>query len=459
MAFFMESIKQHIEQALAAIPNHSEKIFLLAVSGGVDSMVLMHVFNSLGLKYKVAHCNFNLRGEDSIGDEKLVRTEAAKFNVDFFCESFDVESYKKEQKCSTQMAARDLRYNWFEGLLKEHKFHYLVTAHHLNDNIETVLLNLTRGTGIKGVTGMELLSKNVLRPMLSVSKKSILDYSSVNNVEFRNDVSNASNDYSRNKIRNLVIPLLEELNPGLDQTMANNIANLNVVNDVYQSAIEKELSNGMISTKNELYFVDIPKLKQLKNTKNTLFEWLFRFGFNYSIVSQLYTSVIQGNGTGKQFISDSNKILIDRDRLVMSPINFIDSDSVYINKLDKNVTYPIELSLNHLPKESVDIKKESNFAYLDEGKLIYPLELRKWRNGDVFQPFGMVGKKKVSDYLIDNKVSQFDKEKTFVLLSNNEIVWLVGHRSSEKYKISSSAKTILTIKLDEGNGKYDNKKD
>ncbi len=453
----MESIKEHIKQTLASLPDYKEKVYLLAVSGGVDSMVLMHIFNSLGLHFKVAHCNFNLRGADSVEDEMLVRAQSEKFGVDFYCESFDVGGYKKKQKCSTQMAARDLRYNWFQELLLEHKFHYLVTAHHLNDNIETILLNLTRGTGIKGISGMELLTKNILRPMLSVSKKSILKYSADNKVTFRNDVSNASNDYSRNKIRNMVIPLLEELNPGLDHTMATNIANLKVVNDVYQTSIEKELSKDIISTKGELFFMDIPKLLQLPNSKNTLFEWLNRFGFNFSIVGQLYTTVVEENNTGKQFFSDSHILLINRGKLIISPIKSLSSDSVFINKLDKNVTYPVILALNSISKEEIDIKKDSNFAYLDEEKLTFPLEIRKWKNGDVFQPFGMKGKKKVSDYLIDNKVSQFDKEKTFVLLSNNEIIWLVGHRSSEKYKISSSTISVLTLKLEEENGNYDHK--
>ena len=440
-----------ITLSLSQIENYKNKKFLLAISGGVDSMVLLYFFSELGLNFSVAHCNFKLREIEADKDQNFVKQIAEEQRVKFHTIDFDTLNYKKDNKLSTQMAARDLRYNWFDELRKENAYNFIVTAHHLDDNVETVLLNLTRGTGIDGITGMKIISNFIFRPMLKISKQEIREFAKENKVRYREDQSNASNDYKRNKIRNQIIPLFQEMNPSFSQTMGQNINHFDSINTIYTKAVEKQLSDFVVKTKGDSFFVNIDKIK---DETQILFEFLKRFNFNYSQVLQLNSALLGLISVGKYFYSSSHKLLIDRTELIISPNLEIENLTYLINNNDKNVTYPIKLSLNEVSKEEFELKLESSHAFLDAKKIVYPLELRRWKDGDSFRPFGMVGKKKVSDFLIDKKLSRIEKENTFVLVSKAEIIWLVGHRISNDYKITSTTNRVLNIILQKENGKY-----
>ena len=407
-------------------------------------MVLLCLFSELRLNFSVAHCNFKLREREANKDQDFVKQSAIDKKVQFYTIDFDTLDYKKENKLSTQMAARELRYNWFDKINKEHGYNYIVTAHHLDDNVETMLLNLTRGTGINGIVGMKSVSNFIFRPLLKILKQEIREFADKNKVEFREDQSNESNDYKRNKIRNQIIPLFQEMNPSFTETMGQNIEHFDSVHSIYNKFIEKQLSDFRIKKKGEYFFVDIEKIN---NKTQILYEFLKRFNYNYSQVVQLNSSIIAMKGTGKYFYSSSHKLLIDRKQLILSPNLNSDEVTVAINKTDKFVTYPIKITFNEVPKEEFELKLDSSQAFLDADKLRYPMHLRVWKKGDSFIPFGMVGKKKISDYLIDKKTSRIEKEKTYVLVSNDEIVWLVGQRISENYKVSSATNTVLNIIL------------
>ncbi|MEN8928773.1 MAG: tRNA lysidine(34) synthetase TilS [Flavobacteriales bacterium] len=427
------------------IPDYASKKFLLAVSGGIDSMVLVSLFDELKLNYSIAHCNFKLRKGEADQDQEFVKEIAEQNQVEFHTIDFDTLRYKKEKGLSTQMAARELRYDWFQKLRTEKVCDFIVTAHHLDDNVETVLLNLTRGTGIDGVTGMKRISNFIFRPLLQIKKEKIRKYAQENQVEFREDHSNDSNDYKRNKIRNQLIPLFLEMNPSFTETMGQNISHFNAVNSIYTKSVEKQLSDFVITAKGADYFVSIEKIK---NHQQLAYEFLKRFQFNYSQVSQLISSLKTNGGSGKYYYSPSHQLLVDRTDLLITP-NFDKKDEVVsIEKGENFVTYPINLTFNEVKKAEKAKLTKPNFAYLDLAKLKFPLKLRTWKSGDSFVPFGMVGKKKISDYLIDKKISRVEKEKTYVLISGKEIIWVVGHRVSENYKISDTTKTVLNIILE-----------
>lgn len=445
---------EKLKSSLSKIENHQGKEYLLAISGGVDSMVLFYLFLQSGLKFSVAHCNFKLREIDADKDQSFIKGISKKNEILFHTINFDTNKYKEENKISTQMAARELRYNWFEELKKENNYDYIVTAHHLDDNVETVLLNLIRGTGIDGITGMKTISNFIFRPLLSVSKKEIKDFAENNDVEYREDKSNQSNSYKRNKIRNQIIPLFEEMNPSFSQTMDQNIEHFNSINSIYTKAVEKQLSDFVIRTNGDSFYIDIEKVK---NRTQLLYEFLKRFNFNYSQLNSLNTSLLDENGVGKYFYSSTHKLLIDRKELIVSPNLETDNEVVFIKSQENFVTYPLQLSLNEIPKEKLELKLDSSQAFLDADKLTYPLELRRWKDGDSFKPFGMVGKKKISDFLIDKKISRIEKEQTYVLISGGQIIWLVGHRISENFKISPATNKVLNIILKEDYAKFNSK--
>ena len=432
---------------LSNLYDYQSKNYLLAVSGGVDSMVLISVFQKLGLNFGVAHCNFQLREIEADLDTKLVEKTTSNLNKEFFKIYFETTKYAVENNISTQMAARDLRYSWFDKIATKNNYDYIVTAHHLNDQVETILLNLTRGTGIDGITGIKFLNKNIIRPLLSISKQEILAFAKKENIEYRNDKSNLSNKYKRNSIRNQVIPLLEELNPSFLKTMEKNIENFNSVAKVYTKSIEKELSNGLITTKNENFYIHLERLKNSSNPINLLYEFIKRYGFNYSDSEQIIKSISGNYKSGKLFYSTLHSILIDRKNLILSPIKETINNEFLISEEKKNVTFPVKLTLKKLKKEELEIVAHKKVAFFDYSILQFPLLIRKWKPGDYFYPFGGHGRKKLSDYFIDNKFSLLEKEKTYVLVSADEIIWVIGHRSSDKYKISSKTNQILKVKL------------
>lgn len=417
------------------------KKLLLATSGGIDSMVMLDLFHKLPFEIAIAHCNFQLRGVESFGDQKFIQDYADATEIPLFLTQFDTEAFANDYKLSTQVAARKLRYSWFYELLETENYDYILTAHHADDNLETFLIHLVRGTGIDGFTGIPSQNGKVIRPFLIFSRSEIEQYAKNNVIEWREDSSNASDKYLRNKIRHNLVPIFKELNPefltSFQKTQNHLHESKTMVDDasflVYQQ-VAKEKGT-------EIHF-ELNQLKKLPNYKSYLYHWFNGFGF--SAWEDIYDLV--DAQSGKQVFSNEFRLLKNRDFLILSPIQSEDENEEYfINKNQKEVKIPLNLLLSKV----ADISNVSNTTiFVHEDKLWYPLVLRRWRDGDVFQPFGMEGKsKKVSKFFKDEKLSLIEKEKTWLLCSDNEIVWIVGIRQDERFKVKTTTKNILKIQL------------
>ncbi len=425
--------------------NKDSKI-LLGLSGGIDSICLFHLLKNSGFNMSVAHCNFNLRGDEANGDEEFVTHIVKTNNIPFYSINFDTKKYAKENGISIQMAARDLRYNWFEKIRLENNFDYIAIAHNMDDVVETFIINLTRGTGIKGLTGIKAKSNNIIRPLLFASRKEITSFCSQKNYLFREDSSNISTKYSRNKIRHNIIPSFEEININFKNTIIETISRLSQVEDIYLSKIENT-KNEIISSSEDKIYLSVEKLLKLSSIETYLHEFLSPYNFNTQQISNIILSL--NNTSGKIFESSTHNLLRDRKFLIIEKNTEHKFSKAYIDKDENNIFSPIKLSLNSYSKEK-DFKfsEELNTAYLDADKIEYPLIVRKWQQGDYFMPLGMNNLKKVSDFFIDNKLSLYDKENTWILESSNKIVWIINMRIDDRFKITKKTKTILEIKFE-----------
>lgn len=417
------------------------KKLLLAVSGGIDSMVLLNLCHQAKLDFAVAHCNFQLRGEESNSDEAFVISQCESLNSPIFIQKFDTEILAKQQKQSIQVTARNLRYNWFYSLLNTHHFDYIVTAHQLDDSLETFLINFTRGTGLDGLTGIPQQNGQIIRPLLVFSREEIERYAKENNVQWQQDSSNDSDKYLRNKLRHNVIPVLKELNPSLLDSFENTVSNLqqsqSLVNDacelVYKQVVEED----------DRIKIDISKLKQFQNYQAYLYQWIAKFGFkDWHAVNELMDAQ-----SGKHVISESHILLKNRNFLIVYQKSESDnSDGYWIDKSENGCQIPIRLSLSTVESLS---SSATNVIFVDANKLMFPLEIRKWKNGDWFYPFGLNGKKKISKFFKDEKFSLVDKSEVWLLCSNNQIVWIIGDRQDDRFKVTETTTTILKIKYSE----------
>ena len=432
----VEKLKNHCNQHF---PFLKQKKVLLAVSGGLDSMVLVYLFQQLHYEIGVAHCNFQLRGLESFEDQNFIQNYAKANSIPIFITQFDTQAFAQDYKLSIQVAARELRYNWFYELLETQNFDYVLTAHHADDNLETFLINLSRGTGLDGLTGIPEQNDKVIRPLLAFSRQEIEVYAKAHAIQWREDSSNASDKYLRNKIRHDVVPILKELN-------SNFIASFQKTQDYLQQAqMMAEDASIMVYQQvakeigEDIHF-DLKKLKKLPNYKSYLYQWLREFGF--SAWDDIYDLV--DSQSGKQIFSTHFRLIKNRTTLILSPLEVVDDkEEFYISKNQKEVKVPLNLSICKVTDIS-DTTIESIFV--DEMKLQFPLVLRRWQEGDSFQPFGMKGKsKKVSKFFKDEKLSLIEKEKTWLLCSNNQIVWIVGMRQDERFKIDETTKKILKI--------------
>ena len=423
--------------------NPDDKI-IAGLSGGADSVVLLHILHKLGYNCIAAHCNFHLRGEESDRDEKFAEEFAASLNIPFLKQDFDTLSIAKERGISIEMAARDLRYQWFTELKENQKADVIAVAHHSDDNIETLLINLIRGTGIKGLTGIQPRNEYVARPLLCLSKNEILQYAQEKNLSFVNDSSNNQDEIIRNKIRLQLIPLLETINPSVREAIIQTIDNLNEANKVYESEIEKAIqvvyNNGVIS---------IPLLKTFPSPESILFELLKNYGFGKEVIREIYSAI--DSQPGKLFYATDYYILKDRDELLLSATkgaNKNKGDKFFISKNETFLEIPLKMEISIQTNDSnSDIEKKSNTACLDFDKLQFPLILRKWKTGDKFIPSGMKNFQKLSDYFSNNKFSKIQKEKTWILTSGKEIVWIVNNRIDERFKAEIFTKNCFIIKV------------
>ena len=433
-----QKFQNHVDQNF---PFLIGKKLLLATSGGLDSMVMVDLFHKLPYEIAIAHCNFQLRGLESFGDQKFIQNYAETNEIKLFITQFDTEAFANDYKLSTQVAARELRYNWFYELLETENYDYLLTAHHADDNLETFLINLVRGTGIDGLTGIPTQNENVIRPLLIFSRQEIESYAKDNTIEWREDSSNALDKYLRNKIRHNLVPILKELNPDFLSTFQKTQNYLQDAKSMVEDASFLVYQQVAKEKGTEIHF-DLNQLKKLPNYKSYLYHWFNGFGF--SAWEDIY-DLIDGQ-SGKQVFSSEFRLLKNRDFLILSPINLEDqNDEYFINKNQNEVKVPLNLSLSKVAATST---VSNTTIFVDEDKLWYPLVIRHWRDGDTFQPFGMEGKtKKVSKFFKDEKLSLIEKEKTWLLCSDNEIVWIVGIRQDERFKIKTTTKNILKIQL------------
>lgn len=417
-----------------------EKKLLIACSGGLDSTVLSRLLKELKLNISLAHCNFSLRGKESDGDENFVLTLADKLSVPVFNKTFETKQYASKHKVSTQMAARDLRYEWFNELCETYSFDFVITAHHLDDDLETFFINLSRGTGLRGLTGIPKINDKIIRPLLAFSREEILYYAKENSITWREDSSNKKSEYLRNKLRLEVLPEYKNLTNSVlnnfKQTQ-NHLQDSQLLVDDYMSLIK----NLVLTQTKEGISLNIKKFQELPNTKALLFELFSSFGFTaWEDISDLLNAQ-----SGKQVFSNTHRLLKNRNELLLTEIVAQDKFETIALSADINeIKSPI-----HLEFESVDSITETNIntVYIDKQKLRFPLELRKWQEGDIFQPFGMKGKKKLGKFFKDEKLSLLAKEKIWVLCSGDEIVWVVGIRSDSRFKVEDNTKEILKITL------------
>jgi len=436
-----EKFKETLHRFGLDQPNNK---ILLAVSGGIDSMVMMYLFSHLKVNCAIAHCNFQLRSNESDDDEAFVREHASKLYFKIFVTRFETEEYAIENHLSIQMAARELRYTWFEKLTKVHQFDYIAVAHTRDDAIETFFINLGRGSGIAGLTGIRPISDKVVRPLLFTSRSDIEKYSKDNQIPFREDSSNASDKYLRNYIRHNIIPGFEEVFPHFRESMAQNLDKLNDAYSLYQQALTDEVS-AIIRHDGDHLHIDIQTLLKSKAPKTVLFEILKNYGFSSSTVEEIFS--VTHAISGKHFTSSSHKLVKDRECFIVSKLVSDGNLRHYIEEGTVNMEHPVPLSFEIIEKTAeFTIEKDSSSAFLDYNKIEFPLILRKWQSGDYFIPLGMSGMKKLSDFFVDLKLSIIDKENAWLLTSGNRIVWIVGKRIDDRFKITENTAKILRIK-------------
>jgi tRNA(Ile)-lysidine synthase len=419
---------------------------LLAVSGGVDSVVLVDVLHHLQFYFlSVAHCNFQLRGEESDEDEAFVRKLATKYRLPFFVKRFDTQEFASKNKLSIQVAARQLRYAWFDEILLSQQIPLLVTAHHQNDNIETIIYNLAKGTGIAGLHGILPKNGNIVRPLLCVSKEEILQYATENQLSWREDSSNESDKYSRNLIRHRVVPILKQLNPKLENTFQENIEKIYAVENIFKNVVN-EFKNRALKEIDAIYYLDIEVLRKESENQIKLYEILKDFGFNYSQIKQIINAL--DSEAGKLFTSNTHTLVKDRKHLVLAPIQ-IKNEAIQFEKKSPIVThYNFTLELYTVPKSpDFQFSTDANIAHLDFDKLSENLTVRNFEHGDEFCPLGMKGKKKkLTDFLNDLKIPLNLKNQVLLLLSDKQIAWVIGHRIDDRFKITEKTQTVLEIR-------------
>lgn len=413
-----------------------EEKVLLAVSGGLDSMVMAHLFLASEYSFGIAHCNFGLRGIESDGDEKLVCDWASENGVEYHVKHFQLG------EGSIQLAARNARYEWFNELLEEHNYHKIATAHHLNDSIETSLLNLSRGTGIKGIGGIQSNSEKVIRPLLFATKDELTAYAKEEAIEWREDDSNTKTEYSRNLIRHKVVPILKELNPSLNETFSNTSERLQLANDLVQLKVE-EMKSAHLSKENGLWKLDTSWIQQ-ETDMLLLSDVLSDFGFNYVTVKEINDAL---GKSGKLFLSELYKLSIDRDCLFISELKKEEGEDLVIAGEGEYLMGVEKLSVTFVSKDEVVFGSNSGVSFFDASKVEFPFKMRDWKKGDRFRPLGMSGSKKVSDYLIDNKVPVASKDQVKVVTSQDSIIWIVKHQISDDCKISDRTKRVLRLEI------------
>lgn len=424
----------------------SQKV-LLAVSGGMDSVVMCDLFSKAKLDFAIAHCNFGLRGEESNEDEMFVKKLSIKYKVPFYVTTFQTADFAENEKISTQMAARILRYEWFEKIRTQHQFDYIATAHHQNDVLETVLLNLTKGTGIAGLHGIRVKKGHIIRPVLFAEKESFFDYVVENQIIWREDSSNESNKYQRNLIRNEVVPLLKQINPNLENTIQQTVERITAVEDIFEQEMEM-LRKQITWSDSQAIYVNYKAIQTLSQPVIKLAELLKHYNFNYQQSQDIFEAF--DKESGKTFLTPTHNLVKDRTELVITPKNLQAFTSKTIEKNNVVVEFGDRmLNIGEFTEieEGFVVPTAKKLACLDADKIRFPLQLRKWKEGDWFCPLGMNKKKLISDFLIDQKVPLNLKKEVYLLTSNGSIVWVIGFRIDDRFKVTDKTVKICLMEV------------
>jgi tRNA(Ile)-lysidine synthase len=421
-------------------PRIENKKLILAISGGIDSMVLADRLLQAKADFVLAHCNFHLRGEESDGDEVFVRSYAERNGLTLYVKHFETEAYAKEHRLSIEMAARELRYAWFEELRQQLNYDYIAVAHHADDQLETFFINLLRGAGIKGLKGMQPVNGHIIRPLLDVSRAEIQQYALEHHLQWREDHTNAETQYLRNKIRHELLPVIDQISQEGRSAILKSIRHLASENELYRELVQEKLAQIVVTDRAPLRGADPRETVFLPTgivpfTDQLLFEWLRDYGFNTDQVRFIHEAV--GNGQpGTCFLSPTHRVTIEREGLELTPIC-------------QQKEVPMALSYQQIEKApGFTIDPSPEVAQLDYDQLTFPLQLRKWQVGDRFHPLGMKGSKLLSDFFVDQKMSTFQKEACQVLTtSDDRIVWVIGRRIDDRFKVTDKTKTILKVQI------------
>jgi len=414
---------------------------IVGLSGGADSVALLHILVRLNYPCIAAHCNFHLRGDESDHDEVFARQIAMSLHIPYYNKDFNTTDYAGQQHISIEMAARELRYKWFEELRKLHEAKAIAVAHHQDDSVETVLLNLIRGTGIRGLTGIRPKRDFIVRPLLETTRQEILDWLRQQDINYRTDSSNLSDEYLRNHVRLHLLPMMETLNPSAKQAIARTACHLSEVEVIYADYVEKERKRLMDRQRR----ISITDLMQSVAPQTVLYELLKPFGFTRVLSESVFNSL--SGVPGKVFFTPGSDYQIVKDRhfLLLTPKQ-TKKETVYTIHANDSIETPIRLMSQKTEKTSgYQIDKSKTVASFDFDKLTFPLTVRTWSKGDLFVPFGMKGRKKISDYFIDRKFDRNRKDQTWLLCSGLDIIWIIGERTDDRYKIGKSTKNILTV--------------
>jgi tRNA(Ile)-lysidine synthase len=441
----LSDLFQHLKD-IAPVSKSDE--LLVAISGGVDSVVLAHLGYSAGLKVTLAHCNFNLRGKESDRDESLVRQLGESWGINVLVKSFDTSQYATEKKISIQEAARELRYDWFESLLvNQPRFKWLLTAHHSDDNIETLVMNFFRGTGMAGLTGIPPKNGRILRPLLSFNRQQIMQWALDHELSFVEDSSNLKEDYTRNYFRLTILPSIQQVYPEVTKNLLNNIKRFNGIENFYRESVKKVLSK-ILQPKGEEIYIPIGQLRRYQHT-SLLYEMLTPYGFSAGQIEEAWQLLTAQSGAHINSAQQSWRLIVHRNWLILAPEKKEASSYFLIESTTTHLLFSEgTLYLEEITEGLGNFPTDSCHIWLDKKSIQFPLLLRPWKEGDYFYPLGMSKKKKIARFLIDQRKTTTQKEKIWVLETGGRICWVVGERMDERFKVHPSTQSVLSIRLD-----------
>lgn len=438
-------IPSRVEKFLNKYEVRPEDRILVAVSGGADSMTLLHVLSGLGYNCQAAHCNFHLRDEESNEDERFVFDFCLGNDIPLHVKHFDTHDEARRRGISIEMAARDLRYQWFWQLVDNENFSWLATGHHGDDMIETFFLNLARGTGLRGLRGMRECQGALIRPLLSFQRTEIESYCYENGIPFRTDTSNVDTAYQRNNIRHNILPVMQMLNPSFFQTMRKNFKNIDDVWQIFEKEVE-EVKEQISAREGDHMLIPIKLIKEHPQRETMLFEILRPYGFKGKVIAEIIDSF--DGIPGKQFFSPDYRLVRDRFNLVLVPVEEEKEDVFYIESDDREINEPLNLRIRSFEiTDEFKFSRDPKCVHVDADYVDFPLKLRHWQKGDQFRPLGMEQFKKLSDFFVDEKLSLIEKDEAWLLLSGEDIVWVVGQRIDDRFKVTPATKSVLEFRI------------